>query len=219
MDINTPNFDRLARIYRWMEYFSFGPMLERCRFHFLSRCLESRQALILGDGDGRFTARLMAANPLVQVDAVDASSAMSSQLRHRVLRHSPQADARLQTIQADLRSFCPSPKDYDLVVSHFFLDCLTNEEVAVLAERVASHSAHNATWLVSEFSIPEKGWRRAGSRVLVRSLYLVFSWMTGLRVHRLPDYAAVLGSHGFYRGEQHKLLQGLLVSEIWTREA
>ena len=219
MDIDTPNFDPLARIYRWMEYFSFGPMLERCRFHFLSQCLEARQALVLGDGDCRFTARLLAANPLVQVDAIDSSPAMLAQLRRRVLRHSPQADARLHTIQTDLRSFSPSPKEYDLVVSHFFLDCLTEEDVAALVERVQPHCTPKAIWLVSEFSIPEKGWQRACSRMLVRCLYLAFSWMTGLRVHRLPDYATVLRHHGFCRRQQHKFLYGLLVSEIWTYEA
>jgi hypothetical protein len=31
----TPNFDRLAKHYRWMELFTFGPLLARCRDAFL----------------------------------------------------------------------------------------------------------------------------------------------------------------------------------------
>ena len=218
MVTDAPNFDPLARIYRWMEYLSFGPMLERCRFHFLSRCLKARQALVLGDGDGRFTARLLAANPLVQADAIDSSAAMLAQLRRRVFRDSPHVEARLHTIQADLRSFHPSQKKYDLLISHFFLDCLTEEEVAALAKRLLPHLTPDVIWLISEFSIPETGWQRAGSQLLVRFLYLAFSWMTGLRIHRLPDYAPVLRHHGFRRRQQHKFLHGLLVSEIWMRE-
>ena len=44
-------------------------MLERCRFRFLSQCSQARHVLVLGDGDGRFTAHLLAANPTLQVDA------------------------------------------------------------------------------------------------------------------------------------------------------
>ena len=67
------NFDRIARPYRWLEYLSLGRALERCRFHFLPRLRDCRRALVLGDGDGRFTAKLLDANPSVQVDAVDIS--------------------------------------------------------------------------------------------------------------------------------------------------
>ena len=57
------NFDRLARIYRWMELVTFGPLLGRCRYRFLEQLCNCRTALLLGDGDGRFAARLLAANP------------------------------------------------------------------------------------------------------------------------------------------------------------
>ncbi|HVC89630.1 MAG TPA: class I SAM-dependent methyltransferase [Acidobacteriaceae bacterium] len=218
MDTDTPNFDPLARIYRWMEYLSFGPMLERCRFRFLSQCSESCRALVLGDGDGRFTARLLAAIPAIQVDAIDASAAMLSALRRRVRREHPEADARLSTTQADLRRFTPSRIGYDLVVSHFFLDCLTEEDVSDLVERLLPHLSEDAIWLVSEFSVAEKGWRRAGSRLLIRFLYFVFFVLTRLHIRRIPNYAEVFRRHGFYRQENANFLDGLLVAEVWKRQ-
>jgi SAM-dependent methyltransferase len=216
MEPDTPNFDSLAHIYRWMEYCSFGPMLERCRFHFLSRCAQARHALVLGDGDGRFTARLLAANPAIQVDAVDASTAMLAALRKRV-RGDSGADSRLHTIQADLRRFSPPRQGYDLVASHFFLDCLTDEDVSALVGRLLPHLTEDARWLVSEFSVPEIGWQRVGARLLIRSLYFAFFLITRLRVHRMPDYSKIFREHGFDRGEPAVYLGGLLVSEVWTR--
>ncbi len=73
-----PRFDRVARLYRVLEYLSFGPMLERCRFHHLPAlaAADCSRALILGDGDGRFLARLLAACPELSAQAVDASPAM-----------------------------------------------------------------------------------------------------------------------------------------------
>ena len=57
------NFDLIARPYRWLEYLTFGPALARCRNHFLPQLTDRRAALVLGDGDGRFLARLLAPTP------------------------------------------------------------------------------------------------------------------------------------------------------------
>ncbi|MGH9617957.1 MAG: class I SAM-dependent methyltransferase [Acidobacteriaceae bacterium] len=218
MDPNTPNFDSIARAYRWMEYLSFGPMLERCRFRFLSECSRARYALVLGDGDGRFTARLLSENPDIHVDAIDASAAMLAALRQRAQSCCPDSDSRLNTIQADARDFAPSGKIYDMVVSHFFLDCLTNDDVFDLIERLRPLLAEDAEWLVSEFLIPQKGWRRPAARMLVRSLYSAFSVLTRLRIQRIPDYAPIFRARGFFRSENAEYLGGLLVTEVWKRE-
>jgi SAM-dependent methyltransferase len=219
---DTPDFDSLARIYRWMEYLSFGPMLERCRFHFLGRCSQARRALVLGDGDGRFTARLLATNQNVEIDAVDSSAAMLTELRRRGLHASVDAENRLRTIHADLRKVTPDnhPPDpkYDLVVSHFFLDCLTDNEVAGVVERIIPHLTSDAAWLISEFSIPEKGWRRATATQIVRFLYFAFDKMTHLRVHKIPDYGHILGRCGFRCRQRTRMLCGLLVTEVWRLE-
>ena len=72
----APNFNHLARIYRWLEYLTFGPFLWRCRVHFLPQLSDCRSALVLGDGDGRFTARLLRENPHLRVMAIDGSPGM-----------------------------------------------------------------------------------------------------------------------------------------------
>jgi SAM-dependent methyltransferase len=215
---DTPDFDPLAKVYRWLEYLSFGPMLERCRFHFLSSCGKARHALVLGDGDGRFTARLLAMNRTVQVDAIDSSPAMLAELRRRVLHSAPNAESRLRTVHADLRDFTPERCDYDLMASHFFLDCLTDDEVSAMVERILPHLSPNATWLISEFAIPAKGVRRAAARLLIRFLYFAFNKMTHLRVQQIPDYSLVMALHGFRRREQVRFLGGLLMTELWHRQ-
>jgi len=47
---NVCCFDRIARLYRPLEYLSFGPMLERCRFHHLAAIRNCRRALVIGAG-------------------------------------------------------------------------------------------------------------------------------------------------------------------------
>ncbi len=79
-------FDKLAAAYRWMEYLTFGPLLQRCRLHFLPEMLGVWRALLLGDGDWRFCAALLAAAPQVHVTAVDESARMLRALRARAER-------------------------------------------------------------------------------------------------------------------------------------
>jgi SAM-dependent methyltransferase len=214
-EIASPaHFDRVARLYRPAEYLSFGPFLERCRFFHLPAIAPSRRALLLGDGDGRFLARLLASNSLLQADAVDLSSAMLRLLTARAGRLG--ADHRLTTTCADARSFQPIRSGYDLVVTHFFLDCLTASETAALLARLRPHLAPGALWLVSEFQIPSGGHIRAFfARTLISALYSAFRLLTGLRVRRIPPWRSLLSQSGFRPCASHTLLGGLLVSELW----
>ncbi|MHB1022855.1 MAG: class I SAM-dependent methyltransferase [Acidobacteriaceae bacterium] len=215
--MSAPNFNHIARAYRWMEYASFGRALERCRFHFLPLLFSDSHALVLGDGDGRFLSRLLAQNSALQADAVDASSTMLSLLHQRSIAASPSADHRLTLHQADIRSFTPPRNDYDLVITHFFFDCLSDAEATHLVQRIRMHTEPGALWLISEFSVPQYGLMRLPAHFLVSSLYFAFHQLTDLRPTRLPDYSAALTAVGFVRLAHHRFLGGLLVSELWQR--
>ncbi|HTV82005.1 MAG TPA: class I SAM-dependent methyltransferase [Acidobacteriaceae bacterium] len=215
---DPPRFDRVAAIYRPIEYLSFGPWLERCRFSFIPEIAASRRALVLGDGDGRFLARLLAATPRLQAHAVDASPAMLRRLCARAVRLS--AAHRLTTTCADIRAFTPptdgSNRAYDLVATHFFLDCLTPAETDALALRLRTHLAPGTLWVVSEFEIPEADPLRAAlCRLTIAGLYAAFRVLTDLRVRRIPPWRESLARAGFVRCSSRSRLGGLLVSELW----
>jgi SAM-dependent methyltransferase len=204
----TPNFDLVAKPYRTLEILAFGRALERCRTHFLPRLLDRRQALVLGDGDGRFLAALLAANPHLEADAVDTSAAMLGLLERRAA-----APGRLRTHHTSALTFAPQ-RTYDLIATHFFLDCLTQPELEALCTRIAPHLTPEALWIVSDFRIPT-GPMRWPARALVRSLYLGFRLLTGLRTTALPDHAAALTAAGLTRIAAHYSLAGLLTTELW----
>jgi ubiquinone/menaquinone biosynthesis C-methylase UbiE len=215
----TPNFDPIARPYRWLEYLTLGPYLERTRFHFLDQLKSHRRALVLGDGDGRFTARLLRANPEIAVEAIDSSATMLSLLSQRVSRLGPAARDRLKTIHSDALAFQPQGPPYDLVVAHFFLDCLAQNELATLIANLQPSLAPEATWLVSEFAIPDRQpaaiLARILARILVATLYRAFRILAGLKTQTLPDYAAIFRQNGLSRIARKSRLGGLLVAEHW----
>jgi hypothetical protein len=209
------DFNGIAPAYRWLEYLSFGPMLERCRFYRLALLVDSRRALVIGDGDGRFLARLMRQNAQLGAEAVDSSSAMLRLLQQRVADEG--AGERLLVHCEDARGFSPSG-EYDLVATHFFLDCLATEEVIALAERIRSRLLPGAVWIVSDFAIP-RGALALPARLIVSLLYAVFGLLTGLEVRRLPRLGAALRSAGFSLVDRKQWLGGLLCSELWQVEA
>jgi SAM-dependent methyltransferase len=210
-----PDFNRLARLYRWMEFFSFGPWLALTRRTFLGRLPHVRRALVLGDGDGRFTAGLLRANRNVHVDAVDASAAMLQALIGRAGSH---AD-RVRICQADVRAWQPpaaGAQPYDLIATHFFLDCLTTEEIQLLTASLRDAVSPSALWVVSEFAIPP-GWRgRLFARPVVACLYFSFRLLTGLTVGKLPHHALTLRQAGFTLLDRRSRLGGLLVADLWS---
>ncbi len=213
------NFDRLARPYWWMEALSFGPWLARARFAFLSDFAHARSALLIGDGDGRFTARLVAACPELHVTAVDASAAMLRAL----LRRAGASASRVTAAPADARAWppvgiMPPGAPYDMVATHFFLDCLTTAEVHQLALRLRPLLASGSTWVLSDFAIPPGAYGRFVARPLVAFLYRAFAALTGLHVRKLPDHGSALTRAGLCRIRRRTFLGGLLIAEMWIAQ-
>lgn len=213
MTLPNANFDRVARPYRWLEYLSFGPWLTRCRTAQLTHLTGARHALLLGDGDGRFLARLLAANPTLTADVVDSSHAMLTLLDRRLRRSEFRQRVRLH--QADALQWNPTGS-YDLIVSHFFLDCFFPHQLEQLFDAVLPHALPGAHWVISEFAIPRNPFAAWFARGIIRWLYRAFGWTTGLSVRALPDYAASLQRRGLRLSQDQSYLAGLLRSQLWT---
>ena len=214
--LNAPaRFGRLARAYRWMEYFSFGPYLQQCRMLRVAEIASCKRALVYGDGDGRFVAELARRVPALRVTAVDASPEM---LRQAARRLPPEAQVRLvqgDALDCDVAAFPDAP--FDLIVTHFFLDCFEEAELTLVLSRVNTAVEENARWVVSDFAIPQRNPARLMGILIVRGLYLAFGLLTGLKTRGLPDHGRVMREAGWVLEDRRELLLGLLASESWRR--
>jgi ubiquinone/menaquinone biosynthesis C-methylase UbiE len=206
------NCDRIARWYRWLEYLSFGRALERRRFEYLTVTADARRVLMLGEGDGRFLAAFVRDNDQAEVDSIESSREMmrlaADRIRGRGRVTFHHADARLVGLPAG---------EYDLVVTHFFLDCFSTEESAGLISRISGAAAPRARWLISEFDQHGEGFARYWTALLIRCCYFFFRLTTGLETTRLPEYRGALRANGFARMRYKEALGGLLISELWER--
>ncbi|MCC6342262.1 MAG: class I SAM-dependent methyltransferase [Bryobacterales bacterium] len=210
------NADRIAALYRWIEYVAFGKALERRRFAFLSRAALSRRVLILGEGDGRFLARLLALNDAARVDVVDASGSMLALARGRV---PPPAAGRVLFHRRNAL-LAPLPGDgYDLIVTHFFLDCFSTDDAARMIARLSAALRPGGEWIVSEFQEPSGRLARLHARLWLFVMYSFFRLATGLTADKLPPYSTLLSAAGLVIEEQQQARWGLMVSQLWRKPA
>jgi SAM-dependent methyltransferase len=198
------NCDRIARWYRWFEYAGFGRALERRRRAFLNDLSGARRVLALGDGDGRALAALLAAAPSARVDYIDISARMLELARARA------GATRVAYRNEDARTTLLPAAEYDVIVTHFFLDCFDETELDPLIARLAGAATPQARWLISEFR--GNGW-------LVRALYFFFRIATGLRTRRLVDHHPLMERHGFRLMRHEDAYRGILASELWVSDA
>ena len=135
---------------------------------------------------------------------------------HTLLRRAGTNAARVHTHCADARTWQPANPPYDLVATHFFLDCLSADEVRSLADRLREALSPSGLWVVSEFAIPEGAFGRWVARPVVWLLYRAFALLTGLAVRNLPNHSAALRAAGFTLRQRRSFLRGLLVAELWA---
>jgi ubiquinone/menaquinone biosynthesis C-methylase UbiE len=173
---------------------------------------ECRRALVLGDGNGRFLAELLASNPRVEVDAIDVSPVMTEIARRRI-GNSP----RVQFHIDDARQLVFPLAKYDLVVTNFFLDCFDQPDLESLLPRLADALTPNGNWIIGDFRMPNNSWARLPARFALATMYAAFGIATRLPARRLADPDSGLLKCGLKLGAEQTRLNGFLTARLWVK--
>jgi len=213
---SSRSFNRLAGIYRTLEYIAFGRELERARFMYLDRLRECRSILVLGEGDGRCLERLVSAAPHARIDCLDLSSAMLARAARRLSGRNEAS--RVDFRQADLLTAELPSRHYDAVVTFFFLDCFDAVQAENVMTRIQTSLLPGALWLWADFNLPEKGMARVRARIWLAILYTYFRWQTGLAARKLPPVDRYFVANGLKKITGRSAQWGLLRSEVWKFE-
>ena len=212
------SFDALAPHYRWMEFVLAGNKLQRCRIAFLARVAGARNVLILGEGNGRFLTACCRALPTARITCIDGSAAMLTHARDR-LRRQGLALERIEFVHADALVWPPPQAGFDLVVTHFFLDCFSADELSRLIATITKAATREAAWLIADFQVPPGGLSRFRALATHRLMYLFFRAAAGLSARTLVNPDHFLQTHGFVLRARQVTEWGLLRTDWWVREA
>jgi ubiquinone/menaquinone biosynthesis C-methylase UbiE len=213
--MSAAQFDRLAPHYRWMESLLAGRKLQRCRTAFLREIPPPRRVLLAGEGNGRCLIELLRAHPDAHCTCMDASGRMLAIARER-LRASGLHDRAVEFIHADLREAPLLGAHYDLLVTHFFLDCFPSDQLARLIPRLAAAAEPGANWLLADFCEPASGFRKWRARALLRAMYFFFHHTTRLPARRLTPPDPFPSSAGYRLRERRSSEWGLLHTDLWS---
>jgi ubiquinone/menaquinone biosynthesis C-methylase UbiE len=209
------SFDLVAPYYRWLEQIAFGNALQRARTCWVDTIVRPKRTLLVGEGDGRFLCELMRAFPTIDVDCIDASEAMLKLARARLHRTHPESFSRVNFIRQDIRKWSPQ-QSYDLLVTHFFLDCFPGEELQAIIAKLARVAEPGAVWLIADFTIPRKRFARAHANVWLRMMYTFFRATAGIAANELVDPAPCLAGRGFIQTAGKLSRARMLKSDVYV---
>jgi len=210
------SFDRLAPYYRWMEFVLAGEKLQRCRLACLEEIRDCRDILVAGVGPGRFLQACARELPEARIVCLDASQSMleRAQARWRKAGGKPE---QANFVHATLPEWQPPSAAFDLIVTHFFLDCFPEPMLSRVIARLALAARADARWLVSDFQIPTSGLARLRARTVLAMAYAFFKLATRLPASGLIAPAVLLERQGFRLLRRRTFDYGLLYSEVRQR--
>jgi ubiquinone/menaquinone biosynthesis C-methylase UbiE len=208
------SFERLAPHYTWMETVLAGQRLQRSRIDWLDHLKGCQRILIAGVGHGRFLRAAVRHFPDLEIVSVDASASMLERAKSKTSK----SCSRLQFIHATLPVWQPPAQSFDAIVTHFFLDCFPPPELEAVVAALANGAKTRARWLVADFAVPARGWRRYRARAIQHAMYAFFRPIAGVRATCVTPPDDTLRDHGFeLKGRVHREW-GLLQSDLWARE-
>lgn len=207
------SFDRLARFYDQLEWFLAGERLQQCRVRWVHELAGARRVLLLGEGHGRFLAALRKANPTAEIVCVDASQRMLERARER-LAEAGQFEGITRFIHGDALHL-PVCGQFDAIATQFFLDCFPRRELEGLIMDLHARLNPAGRWLICDFQIPERGWRRWRATAVLWLAYRFFRRTAKLSAKRLHCPGEFLIRSGLVREAREEFNHGLIYAEIW----
>lgn len=210
------SFDALAPHYRWMEFILAGEKLQRCRTAFLDEIPVPQNILLLGEGHGRCLVECCRRFPNAKLTLVDQSKKMLEQSRRQLALRSLNSQ-NVQFIQADVSDWKSPANSHDLIVTNFFLDCFPAEQLESIILKIGEAATSDANWLIADFQIARRGWKRARSRLIIGAMYLFFRAATQLPARGLVSPDSFLQRAGFMLHRRVEREWSLLHADWWSR--
>jgi ubiquinone/menaquinone biosynthesis C-methylase UbiE len=207
------SFDAVAPWYRTLETVAFGDALQRARLACLAEIQPPTRVLIVGEGNGRFLLELLRMHPSTEIDCVDASGRMLELARQRI----GDECNRVRFLHRDITAWAPPEGNYDLIVTHFVLDCFPSDQLAEMVETLSRAATADANWLLADFSLPARGFARIRARAWLAVMYRFFRLAARIEAKELVDPSSFLRANGFVLFNEHRFRGDILRSQRWRR--
>jgi ubiquinone/menaquinone biosynthesis C-methylase UbiE len=202
--------DLVARFYPAVERLVFGARLDLARNAFLSRITQAHQLLLVGEGNGRFLESVVGKHS----GSIKVVEKRSEMIRLARLRLGASRKGALEFVEADIRQ-CEPGREFDCVVTHFFLDQFNPGTQLAIAEKFARLTTRNGTWINVDF-LPARTGR---GNVLMWLQYTFFRLTWRIEAERCYDESPAAARAGWVIGETIPFLGGLVLARCYQKRA
>lgn len=174
-------YNRLSVGYDLLARVMIGKSVQESQRFGLPLLKDRRKVLILGGGTGWILPDIAKINSTLQIDYVDVSANMI----HRT-------QSRLNNLPLSVRCICGTESsipdaDYDCVITGFYLDHFNDSQLPEVIRHIQGKLNGGAYWLATDFCV-NNFWQHQ----YIRSLYLIFGWLTGIDAKQLPAWQQAL---------------------------
>ena len=207
------NYDVVASIYPTLERLAFGGQLDDARNAFFDSLVCRHRLLLIGEGNGRFLGTCLQHKIGGSITVVDLSGKMLSLVRSRV--REMEKRTALELVQADFRHWPVAGKQFDGIVTHFFLDLFRPDSQRSIVQKIAALSSREAIWVNVDFQT------RLGS-----PLYRCIDWLqyrfdrvvSGTEADRHYDPVQWIRAAGWISRQEKAFRKGSVVAELFVRK-
>jgi ubiquinone/menaquinone biosynthesis C-methylase UbiE len=208
------SFDRVAPLYRGLEWILAGTILQNARTCHFNHLAEARRILVIGEGIGRSLEQLVRRAPAAEVTVVEASAGMIEVARRRLSQKHLSVD-QITWHHADIRDWDIGTRSFDTVITPFVLDCFLPADVEAIVTRISGAMSPRGQWLHADFQIPPTGWRRTRARLIHAIMYRTFRILVKLEAGSVAPAGPSFERAGFQLESKIERCGALICSELW----
>ncbi|TPE43509.1 class I SAM-dependent methyltransferase [Pontibacter mangrovi] len=208
-------FHRVASFYDPLSRLVYGRALQQAQLALLPFVPEGARVLVIGGGTGWLLEQLLHAGKRLEILYLEAAPAMLQMSRQKYdafpKPHQAQVQFRLGTEQA-----LQPQEQFDVIITPFLLDLFPPQRLQALMGRLAQALHPKGQWLFADFW-PVQQRPLWWQRLLIKSMYVFFGWLSQVQARQLPDYQQHFKDLGFSPTHSQSFYGGMVQAKVFKR--
>ncbi|MBB6612231.1 class I SAM-dependent methyltransferase [Pontibacter sp. Tf4] len=208
----TPDsgFDRVASFYDPLARLVYGSALQDAQQWLLPHIPAGASVLLIGGGSGWLLQQVLQKTSPKHILYLEASEKMLQKAK-QLNPGTPVVSFRHGT-EADLLPH----EQFDVIITPFLLDLFPDARLAELMQRLCYSLAPNGRWLFADFW-PVQHNPPFWQKLLAKSMYLFFGFLSNVRGRLLPDYSRHFTSLGLQEQHSAAFYKGFVQAKIFEK--
>lgn len=200
------NFNTVSPVYDLLARMVFGKTLEKAKISQLGSISDGQTILFIGGGTGATLNYLNGHFNKLKVDYVEMSSGMIKKAKMRST-----GNLSIDFHNLPIEDF--EGHDYDIVLTEFFFDLFSTEEIDKLVLHISNKLGPDGLWIDTDF----RNTSNILHKTLMAATYMFFRMMVNLKVKRLVDHTDLLGKNKLTVKSEKIFRDGLVTSRLIIR--